>query len=306
VSLPNFFIIGAPKSGTTSLQAYLSQHPEVYFSPYKEPNYFALAGEKLPRGGPAPPEVLFYLIHRHSVTDYSDYLKLFRGVNGEKAIGEASVRYLYFEKAPGRIKETVPNARFIAVLREPVSRLYSHYCMNVQYQIEPLDLMSAIDAEKSRIEANWGWDWHYVNVSRYAAQIKRYLSSFSPEQMKVFIYDDFVENPQKVFSEACRHLEIDPSFIPDMSDRGKVAYRAKNLVLDRWLHWPSKSRNIVEKLLPKRVRSRLFSLLEKSNSAPVPKLDPKSRGALMPLFAEDILELEEILGRKIPWNKKVG
>lgn len=302
--LPNFFIIGAAKSGTTSLQAYLAQHPEVYFSPYKEPNYFALAGAKLPRIGPASPEVLFHLIHRHSVVDFAEYQKLFLNVKGEKAVGEASVRYLYFEKAPGRIKEVVPNARFIAVLREPVSRLYSHYCMNVQYQIEPLDLMSAIDAEKARIEANWGWDWHYVSVSRYASQVKRYLTYFSPEQLKIFLYDDFVQNPGKVFSEACTHLGIDPSFSPDMSERGKVAYRARNLTLDRWLHWPSPTRNFAEKVLPRWFRRRLFSFLEQRNSAPVPKLDPKSRESLNPLFSEDILELEELLGRKTPWNKK--
>jgi hypothetical protein len=301
--LPNFLIIGAPKSGTTSLHGYLRQHPDVFFSPYKEPNYFALAGKRLPHAGPAEPDVLHYLIYRHSVTDFDAYKALFRRANGQRAVGEASVRYLYYggEAAP-RIKATLPDVRLVAILREPVARLYSHYCMNVQYQLEPLGLREAIAAEESRREANWGWDWHYTAVSRYPNQLEKYFAIFHPDQIKVFLYDDFVANPLGVFQQVCRHIGVDDGFVPDMSRREKSAYRAKNLSLDRWLHWPSRTRSVLQRALPRRLTSAAIAQLERWNSAPVPRLDPEMRRELAPLFADDVRRLETILGRKIPWT----
>lgn len=299
--LPNFLIVGAAKSGTTSLQAYLDQHPDVFFSPSKEPNYFALTGIPLPQPGPAAPDVLYHLLYRHSVTDYEAYVSLFDGVGSEWAVGEASVRYLYYPEAPGRIHALLPDARLVAVLREPVSRLYSHYCMNVQYQLEPLDLQAAIEAEPSRREAAWGWDWHYVAIGRYAEQLDRYFALFDREQIKVVLYDDFVARPLDVFREICRHIGVDDGFVPDMSERGKVAYRARNLTLDRWLHWPNPLRASLERHFPRRLVSGAIGRLERWNSAPVPRLDRGLRTDLSRLFHEDVGHLEELLGRRIPW-----
>jgi hypothetical protein len=299
--LPNFLIIGAAKSGTTSLAAYLEQHSEVFFCPEKEPNYFALAGESLPHAGPASPETLYELIYAYSVTDYQEYLSLFEGVGGQKAIGEASVRYLYYPEAPRRIRSEIPDVRLVAILREPVSRLYSHYCMNVQYQLEPLSLPDAIAEEKARAEANWGWDWHYVNMSLYSKQLKRYFDLFDRGQIKVFLYDDFVNEPLAVYQEICRHIGVDDRFIPDMSYRGKAAYRPRNLVIDRWLHWPRAAKTGLERYIPCRLPKKLFSRLERWNSVPVPRLDDKLRQRLTELFRDDVRELEELLGRRIPW-----
>jgi hypothetical protein len=300
--LPNFLIIGAAKSGTTSLQAYLDQHADVFFSPSKEPNYFALADIPLPQPGPAPPDVLYHLLYRHSVTDYETYLALFEGVGSQRAVGEASVRYLYYPEAPGRIRALLPDARLVAVLREPVSRLYSHYCMNVQYQLEPLDLQAAIEAEPSRREAAWGWDWHYVAIGRYAEQLERYFALFDREQIKVVLYDDFVARPLDVFRDIGRHIGVDDGFVPDMSDRGKVAYRARNLTLDRWLHWPNPLRAGLERHLPRQLVSGAIGRLERWNSAPVPRLDRRLRSQLSGLFDADTRRLEDMLGRHLPWH----
>jgi hypothetical protein len=299
---PNFLIIGAAKSATTSLADYLNQHPDIFLPPYnKEPNYFAFAGEALPPPGPASPDVLTALWYSLCITNYPEYLKLFEPARNEGAIGEASVRYLYFPEAPRRIKEKLPDVRLIAILREPVSRLYSHYCMNVQYQLEPLGLADAIVAESTRREAKWGWDWHYVNVGLYAQQLKRYFEFFPRDQIKIFLYDEFLEKPAAVFQEMCRYLGVDDQFVPDMSNRSKVAYRPKNLALDQWLHWPRSGRTGIGRVVPRRLPKGMLAWLERWNSAPVPKLDPGLRRDLSRLFYEDVRELEELLGRKIPW-----
>lgn len=303
VRLPNFLIIGAAKSGTTSLASYLAQHPEVFFSPWKEPNYFALAGRKLPPPGPVPPDVMYRLLYFHSVTTLPDYERLFAGAGDQPAVGEASVRYLYSPEAPARIHELLPGVRMIAVLRDPVSRLFSHYCMNLQHQLEPLELRDALAQEENRRAAGWGWDWHYVNVGRYAAQVRRYFERFGREQVKVILYDDFVARPLEVFRDVCRHIGIADTFTPDMSERGKVAHRPRSLRLDRWLHWPSPTRRCIERAFPRRLWRPAFARLGRWNSLPPPKLDAGLRAELSSLFRDDIAELEDLLGRSIPWAR---
>jgi hypothetical protein len=300
--LPNFLIIGAAKSGTTSLWAYLKQHPDVYLPFNKEPNYFAHAGESLPPPGPVAAKILWAHYYQHCVTDFDSYAQLFSEAGPAIAVGEASVRYLYFPAAPGRIREKLPNCRMIAILREPVSRLYSHYCMNIQYQLEPLGLRDAIEAEDARRAAKWGWDWHYVNLGLYAKQLRRFLDLFEREQLKVILYDDFVARPLEAFHEICRHIGVDDRFVPDMSERGKVAYRPRNLVLDRLLHWPRSARSGWERFVPWRIPEGLMGRLEAWNSVPIPRLDGKMRKELGAHFQEDVKELEGLLGRRIPWQ----
>lgn len=304
MTLPNFIIIGAPKCGTTSLASYLSTHPDVFFSPWKEPNYFALTGHQLPHNGPASPEVIYSMIYLHCATEFGQYRSLFDGATGQKAIGEASVRYLYYPESAPRIKETLPDVRMIAILREPVSRLYSHYCMMRQFQLEPLEVADAIAAEQSRIADNWGWDWHYTAIGRYADQVQRYYDLFGRDQLKVILYDDFVARPLEVYREVCQHIGIDDSMVPDMSGRGKVAYQPKNLTIDRWLQWPNKTRDRIRRIVPNRIYRQGISAIRKLNRGHVPKLDPSLRAELAQLFRQDNDRLEAVLGRKIPWNDR--
>ncbi len=300
MSLPNFLIIGAAKSGTTSIAEYLDQHPDVFICPGKEPSYFALAGQTLPPPGPAIPVVMHKLYYSQCVTDYRSYTSLFQSVRSETAIGDASVRYLYFPEAPIRIKEAIPDVRIIAILREPVARLYSHYCMNVQFQFEPLSLPEAIAAEMSRREASWGWDWHYVNAGHYSKQLQRYYELFSREQIKVFLYEDFVTKPLGVIQEICRHIGVNEHFVPDMSSRGKVAFQPKNRAVDRWLHWPRTAHSGIWRFIPRQPQS-LINRIAQWNRKPVPKLDSQLRQEISVLFREDVAELEDLLGRKTHW-----
>lgn len=300
--LPNFFIVGAAKCGTTSLAAYLKQHPEAYFSAHKEPNYFAYPGVTPCYGGPAPKAVIKAMLHDRTITDFEAYQASYADAKGAKAIGDASVRYLFLKQAARNIYEAVPNARIVAVLRDPVARLYSHYRMNCEFQLEPLGLMEAVEAEQERHEQGWGWDWRYVGVGRYAEQIQRYYDLFGREAVKVVLYDDYAAEPQKVFSDICRHLDIDPTFQPDMSTRQKVAYAPRIASVDRWLQWPSKSRAALEAVTPTPVMHRAKRFVRKLNAVPPPKFDPALRAPLFAKFKDDIDDLQALLGRSLPWT----
>src|SRR5262245_6815872 len=137
--LPNFFVVGADKSGTTSPHLYLAQHPQIYMSPVKEPCYFASEirpesisaplqhhlrvqtkslSALLGDGKPVPP--MGWL-----ASDWDDYLRLFQSVDGQRAIGESSAAYLWSESAPDNIAARVPDAKIVVILRNPAERAYS-------------------------------------------------------------------------------------------------------------------------------------------------------------------------------------
>ncbi|SMF13341.1 Sulfotransferase family protein [Alteromonadaceae bacterium Bs31] len=301
--LPNFFIIGAAKCGTTSLQEYLNQHPDVYFGPYKEPNYYSFAGETLSLAGPAKPENIQELLYFHTITDLVSYQKQFEDVADEAAIGDASVRYLYYPETAERIKLACPDARLIVVLREPVSRLYSHYTMMVQKQLEPLPFAEAIEQEDARVAADWGYDWHYTRVSNYAEQLKRYFSCFDREQILIHLHDDLVKDAFSVYEKSCVHLGIDASFKPVMTQRRKVAYKPNNLAVDKLINWPNPLTNFMKNNLSFRVQTKVRSTVMKWNSAPVPKIDLGLSADLKQRFRLEVEELETLLGRSLPWYK---
>lgn len=300
-TLPSFLIIGAAKSGTTSLAAYLGQHPEVFIPRSKEPNYFALAGEPLALEGPAPPHVLRHAIYNWSRTGWEDYVALFDSVTDERAVGEASVRYLYFPRAPERISEVLPEVRLVTILREPVERLYSHYTMNRQILLEPLDLRAAIEAEDGRVALGWGWDWHYVRCGLYARQLRRYYERFDPAQIAVFLYDDFRRDPLGTYAAVCRHIGVRDDFVPDMSRRGMVGSLPRSAALARWLWWPNRTRFLLIRYA-RPLAVPLIARLKAWNAAPVPPLDPALRAWIAPRFHEDMADLEALIGRRLPWT----
>ena len=253
------------------MASYLGQHPDVFVSEYKEPNYFAFAEQVVPCVGPAPESVIRDLVHRHTVNCFDDYRRLFEGAGKESAVGEASVRYLYFPEAAERIAETLGEPRCIVILREPVARMYSHYCMNRQFLLEPLDFAAALKAEQQRIDNGWGWDWHYRHVSNYAPQVTRYFERLGRDNVKVVLYDDYCRDAVGVYRDICRYLEIDDNFQPNMNQRGKVTYEPISGGIERWLYWPNSSLRRVESLVPRKVRRPIVNLLGRFNRRPTQK-----------------------------------
>ena len=154
--------------------------------PLKETNFFVFEGQKVNFLGPGDNEK----INSYSVTDLNTYLSLFQNIASEKAIGEASALYLYSEVAPQRIKIYCPRVKLIAILRQPVTRAFSHFKMNLKQQREPFtNFLKAFWASKSRIQNHWGWTWDYIGAGFYYERLKKYFSIFNKTQIKVFLYE---------------------------------------------------------------------------------------------------------------------
>lgn len=295
--MPNFLTIGAEKSGTTALYHYLRQHPQIYMSPVKEPNFFSLGGEKPEDRGPG------HLPTSH-VTDIEAYCKLFREVSGETAIGEASPAYLYQQKAVERIRHHIPDAKLIAILRDPVERAYSNFLHCISLGREPLaDFEQALQEEEMRVRNNWRSLWHYKRKGFYYEQLKRYFDLFDENQIKVYLYEDLNEDPSGTLRDIFRFLEVDESFIPDTSARLNVSGVPRNKALHSLV--TTLNRPTIKSFVPNRLLKALREPVRSRVLTKPPQLLPEVRGRLIEVFREDILRLQELIDRDLSgWLEK--
>ena len=302
MTLPNFLIVGAAKSGTTSLANYLNQHPQIFIPPHnKEPNFFIMEGLDLPPfGGPADAKTLYEKIYKFSVTDFESYQLLFQNSGDALAVGEASVPYLYYPQAPEKIKKYLPKVKLIAVLRNPIDRLYSHYLMvREKYLLEPLTLTQAIDRESERIRLDWGWDWHYASLGLYYTQLKRYYELFEKDQLKIFLYEDFCQNPLEMVQEIYRYISVEDAFVPDMSTRSKQSYQSRSLLLAKCLDRNSSLGKSLKKVLPQMLYRRIVPPLKTINRSPALPLDNEIRESLKTSFKDEVLNLQALIDRDL-------
>ena len=212
--LPNFLIIGAAKAGTSSLYDWLNQHPQIFMSSIKEPNFFALENENLNYDSRSVVEE--YLAK--CITDIETYQKQFQGVSNEIAIGEASPMYLYSSEASKNIYKLIPKANLIVILRNPIERAYSNFLHHIQHNLETTsNFIEGIEQEKQRIENNWWWGFHYINAGFYYLQLKRYYDQFDVNQIKVVLYEDLIQNSLDTLRDIFSFLGVDKNFVPDMS-----------------------------------------------------------------------------------------
>jgi hypothetical protein len=287
MTMPNFLIIGAMKSGTTALYYYLEQHPEIYMSPVKEPNFFSSQEQENAAD---------------AVTNIGTYQDLFRGGSGKKALGEASHSYLYEPRAAAEIKRYVPEAKLIAILRNPIDRAYSHFLHMVRTGMEPLDdFAQALREEEVRIHKERTFQ-DYIGRGLYYNQLKRYFGTFPQEQVRVYLYEDLSGAPISTVQDAFRFLKVDDSFVPDVSLRRNVSGQPKYKTLDGLLRRQSRIKHAAKIYLPARMRWRLsktFDDLKTRNLAEPPPVQSKVRRHLIGVYREDILKVQELIHRDL-------
>lgn len=300
LNMPNFLIIGAAKAGTTSLYNYLKNHPQVYMSPVKEPRFFGLVGQKANFQGIGDDKV-----NKQLITDLGEYQQLFESVSNQKAIGEASTWYLYCEKAPMQINQYIPNARLIAVLRNPVDRAYSNYLhQRHRSSEETLEFGDALQQESERISQNWRPFWHYKNMGFYGNQLERYFKIFPAHQIKVYLQEDLLINPLATIKDVFNFLEIDDTFTPDINQKFNKAYRPKNSLLQKFIMRPNLMKSALKAILPntiaKKIGTQVRTLNRNVNSAPIQsKLSPELRQQLAAEYRQDILKLQDLINRDL-------
>jgi len=289
---PNFIIIGAMKAATTSLYTYLKQHPDVFMTSIKEPmffnnfqkrNNFKLQGRKTKK-----------------ITTFEQYNALFKGVKTEKAIGEASPAYISNKDCPTLINKHLPNAKIIAILRQPVARAYSNFLHARRADREVIaDFETAFNKEKERKAENWSPLYYYKGKGYYAEQLERYYNLFPKENIKVLLFEEVIKNPIETAQEIFEFLNIDNSFVPDTSKKANVSGTPKGMF--GWLIMKLRYYSIIpniqfSKYLPQFIIQFLFRSAYKKASP----LNPKVKTRLTHKFyKEDILKLEKLIGKDL-------
>ena len=296
--LPNFLIIGAAKAGTSSLYYYLNQHPDIFMSRIKGPAYFAYTeGARVRVNGPGDQAVF----DRTLVTQFDSYQRLFAEANGETAIGEASVLYMYKPLAPDRIRACLPDVKLIACLRNPVDRAFSSYMhLRRDGRERLLDFEAALSAEPQRIKAGWQHLWHYSQLGLYHQQLQRYYARFPREQIGIFLYDDFVDNPTYFMRSLFDFLGVDCTFMPDMSVRRNVSGLPKSRRIHSFLTQPNWAADRLRRMLPPTLRQRAAARLVQWNlDTRRQTLTPALRARLTAHYRDEIMRLETLIERDL-------
>ena len=295
MTLPNFLIIGAAKAGTTALHAYLQQHPQIYMTPTKETNFFAFAGEKINFQGIGDEALKDF-----SITDLDTYQEQFAGVTTEKAIGEACPTYLYYPQAATRIKQYLPDARIIVILRNPVDRAYANFLHTVRDDREThKDFALALQAEATRIANNWEWFWHYIQVGFYGKQLQHYYKIFAPSQIKVYLYEDLKQKPIALLQDIFRWLEVNDTFVPDMALRPNKSGMPKNKLFHQILTKPNPLKTLLKPLFPAKIRQKI-----QHQNLNTPEISQGVRQQLLSLYRTDILQCQDLINRDLShWLK---
>jgi hypothetical protein len=294
-SFPDFYIIGAPKCGTTALYAYLGTNTGIFTSELKEPHFFASDFTNI-----------------RQVKALADYLALFAPARAGQKTGEASVWYLYSQVAVAEIAEKRPDAKLIVMLRNPVDAAQSMHAQQVISLVEDIsDFPEAWHAQADRAAGRripfFCTDAAmllYGSIYSYAEQLERVLRAFPAEQVKVVIYEEMFETPEHIYGEIQDFLGVNRQSI-GMFERVNTGRAPGNVLLHRFVTRPPPPLRPFYRVLS--ALSRRFGLhlgalalrLMRERPLSRPTLPPAFRAEMETFFAGDIARLEGLLGRKL-------
>jgi hypothetical protein len=293
--VPDFFIVGHHKSGTTALYEMLRRHPQIYMPDVKEPRYFA--DDLRFQFEPQPSDNL--------PNTYEEYLSLFAPATPEQRVGEASPSYLKSHTAAQAIARVQPAARIIAILREPASFVRSLQLQLLQEHVETeTDLRRAVANEQ--IDRGGRQVLRYSDHVHYVEQLRRYHAQFAPEQVLVLIYDDFRNDNEATVRRVLRFLEVDDKAPIHVIDANPTV-RVRSVRLDGLMRklysrsGPTKLFNTtVKALTPQRARRRLMRTIRKQIVYGEPQAPQESAmKELRARYKPEVVALSEYLDRDL-------
>lgn len=261
-TLPTFVIIGAQRSGTTSIARALEAHPEAFMVRQKEVHFF----------------------DRHFDRGLDWYRARFSGVRDEPAVGEATPAYMYADGAMARMAEVLPHAKLVTVLRNPVDRAYSHYWHERGLAREDRPFSEAIAADRAG-EGGKG----YLDRGKYLPQLERVVGHYPREALHVMLFEDFRDDPRAAFASLCRFLDIDDAFAPEHLGDPVNPFRM----------YRSLRMRLYTRQRPRTRFKRILARLNARRPRPYPPMDPAAREELVRLFREPNAALGAWLGRDL-------
>jgi hypothetical protein len=298
--MPDFFIVGAPKCGTTSLAAWLAEHPAVFMSPIKEPFFFSVD------------------LNNRYVKESEDYLNLFRGVGSNAvAAGEATTVYLFSRQAVPLIEATIDKARYIAMIRNPIDMAYSLHEQMLYSDVEMVEDFEA--AWRLSPERRGGRQvpdncsepllLDYQEFCKLGSQIGRLYSIVPRERVLVLVLDDMKLDPRKEYLKAVEFLDAPDdgrTEFPVYNPAKKWRRRAVGRIIRSASQWVGRAKHLTG-VLPKRSLGLVdFARTRATNQQQRPPMPSELRAELQEFYENDISELEALLGRQFPAWREAG
>lgn len=289
--LPNLFILGAAKAGTTTLFEQLRQLPEVYFPFSKEPLFFSQDG-----------------LYDNGLSWYAN--TFYKEAKGFPVRGDASPHYLYWSEkvAPRLAQAYLEPPKMIVLLRDPVARAYSWYWNMVREGNETLSFEDALAGEEERLQANWlalekqgSMKYGYVQGSRYATQLKPFLDTFPRENFHFVLYDDLKDDLQTSLQGVLQFLELEGGQRRFDQVQGNPAAMPRSMNLQRWLRRQSTWREWLKPIIPIKARYQMKQKLMQINlrESSYPPINPKTAAALRDQLTSEVYQLQSMIQRDL-------
>ena len=284
---PNFFIVGAPKSGTTNMSYYLMQHPQVFMPENLEPYYFARLD--IPQNH-----------KRDIISDEEKYLNLFKNAKNCKAIGESSPVYLSCPHAALEIKNRFPNSKIIISIRNPIEIAYSEYfSLKFMGFDENTSFNELLDVSEEQLTRNEFHIDSLLEAGFYSKQIKRFQKIFPKNQIKIIIFEEYIKNTIPTINSILSFLDIQKSIIFKVAPKG--AYKVpRNFVSQKLMNnftFRKAAKFIIPTVTRQKIGERFFV---KESSRPLLKQNERQR--LKEIYQDDVENLDKLLGRRLPWK----
>ncbi len=304
IPLPDFFLVGAAKSGTTSLINYLSRHPDIFVPKVKEPQFFAVLNSNYNNSKPQP----FFCVE-----NLWEYSSLFERAGRDQIIGEASTWYSVpvavdntISNFLGIYKELAGNLKFIFIIRNPLERLLSSYNMYLKMGLENLSFEEAVFAGRDRIAKGYRYELNYIENMFVADSIRKYITAFGKSNVKVCLYETLKEKPDVLIREIFEFLGVTSNFIPENLYR---RYNVSGIVkspIHRFLYYIGVKYNPFKPVLKKVLL--FFPKLESDVRETVRKLFFRKvdisltvRDRLKRIFKQEVEELGKIVNKDLSY-----
>ncbi|UCH95915.1 MAG: sulfotransferase [Candidatus Aminicenantes bacterium] len=298
--LPDFFIVGAAKSATTSLHSYLKQHPQIHLPDRKELYFFAFNGEiqyfKLADGTRRP----------GLGCTREEYFKMYQNSPQGCISGDTSSWYLYYyENVIKNIQQLYGSqarkAKIIMILRNPVERAWSHYSMHYAHGINNIPFREAISngSLQDKLQQGYFPGYDYIGFGMYSGQVEAYLAAF--DDVKIIMYEDINNDTHAVVNEVIQFLGLEPVNKVDTGKRLNVSGKPRSPlagIISRLIYKPNIFKKIIRPIIPRdlgqKIKMEISRFIFKRNP-----LDPKDRQVLIDIYRDDILRLQKLLDRDL-------
>jgi len=297
MSLPNLYIIGASKCGTTSLYNYLKAHQNIYLPNEKELHFHSFKYLENMTGGPGDRDVI-----SSCCSNLDEYRTHYENTKDARIIGDCSPSYFFHSNSTESIIATAENPKGVVLLRNPIDKMYSQYLHLVRNDREHLSFEDALDAETERKSKNYSDMWLYAESGLYADKLSQFINTFGDKNIKVVLFDDFKNNTSRVVESLITFLDLDPTDKPveyNIFNKGNAVPRFGQFSLD--IINNQHVRQAIEKALPSHISNKAKNIAKSLILKKADGVSRKLRQKYSKHFRSDIASLEKIIGGPTNW-----